>query len=120
MKERPISPTGITRAQQTRNRNSMDIIREDNGQNGIVKALDGETEAERLNYTWSGAGRIIIDHTEVYAPYGGKGLGQKLVLAAVDFARENDIRILPLCPFARKVIEKNPDAAEVLLVSGGQ
>ncbi len=96
----------------------MDFIREDNGQNGVIKALDGEVQAGELTYTWSGSKRIIIDHTEVYSPYAGKGIGSEIVNAAVKFARENDIRILPLCPFARKVIENDEKASELLFVPG--
>lgn len=96
----------------------MDFIREDNGQNGVIKALDAETQVGELTYTWSGSKRIIIDHTEIYPPYEGKGIGTKLVGAAVEFARENDIRILPLCSFARKVIENDSSARELLFVPG--
>lgn len=96
----------------------MDFIREDDSQNGVIKALDGETQVGELTYTWSGSKRIIIDHTEVYSPYGGKGIGTKIVNAAVEFARENDIRIIPLCSFARKVMENDENARELLFVPG--
>ncbi len=96
----------------------MDYIREDNGQNGVIKALDGETQAGELTYSWSGSKLIIIDHTEVYASYAGKGIGSKMVKAAMEFARDNDVRILPLCPFARKVMENDESARELLFVPG--
>lgn len=99
----------------------MDFIQEDNTQKGIIKALDGDTEVGELTYTWSGANRIIIDHTEVFGSYQGKGLGKQLVEAAVDFARKNKIKILPLCSFAKKVIERNPgDNSDVLFVPGNK
>lgn len=96
----------------------MDFIREDDSQNGVIKALDGETQVGELTYTWSGSKRIIIDHTEVYSPYGGKGIGTEMVKTAVEFARENDIRIIPLCSFARNVIENDESARELLFVPG--
>ena len=45
--------------------------------------------------------------------YGGKGYGKELVLKAVDFARKQDIKIIPLCPFAKKVFDKDPDIQDV-------
>lgn len=96
----------------------MDFIREDNTQRGIIKALDGDTQAGELTYTWSGANRIIIDHTEVFTPYREKGLGASLVKAALSFARENDLKILPLCSFAKRVIEKDPANDDVRFTPG--
>jgi predicted GNAT family acetyltransferase len=92
----------------------MDFIREDDTIKGVIKALDGVQEVGRLTYLWSGSNRILIDHTEIFGAYQGKGLGKELVESAVSFARENDIKIIPLCSFARKVIEGDPKNREVL------
>ncbi|GAA4437914.1 GNAT family N-acetyltransferase [Ravibacter arvi] len=92
----------------------MDFIREDNTVSGVIKALNGDTEAGRLNYNWSGPDRIIIDHTEVYTQFREQGLGSRLVEVAVDFARENGIKIIPLCPFARKVMESTPESRDII------
>ena len=55
--------------------------------------------------------RIVFDHTEVPQPLEGKGLAAKLARAALDFARANQLRVVPLCPFARTWLERHPDAA---------
>jgi uncharacterized protein len=67
--------------------------------------IDGERLAE-MSYTKAGEDRIIIDHTEVSDKLRGKGAGAQLVKAAVLYAREKGIRIIPLCPFAKSVFEK--------------
>ena len=67
-----------------------------------------------MTYTQAGPNRIIIDHTEVEDELRGTGAGKSLVLAAVAWARENNIKILPLCPFARSVFQKNPEINDVL------
>jgi predicted GNAT family acetyltransferase len=36
------------------------------------------------------------------------------VAAAVDWAREEDVKLLPLCPFARSVFDKTPQFSDVL------
>ncbi|MGN8226912.1 GNAT family N-acetyltransferase [Gracilimonas sp. BCB1] len=73
---------------------------------------EGKRVAE-MTYSKAGPERIIIDHTEVSDETRGEGLGKKLVYQAVEFARENDLKILPLCPFARSVFSKNPEIRDV-------
>ena len=92
----------------------MDIQHKDNGQKGIFYVVvDGKTEAE-MTYVWSGNQRIIIDHTGVSEALKGEGVGKQLVQAAVVFAREKQLKILPLCAFARAVFDKMPDYQDVL------
>jgi predicted GNAT family acetyltransferase len=73
---------------------------------------DGKRVAE-MTYSKAGSERIIIDHTEVADKTRGEGLGKKLVYEAVEFARENNLKILPLCPFARSVFSKNSEIRDV-------
>ncbi|WP_097130570.1 GNAT family N-acetyltransferase [Spirosoma fluviale] len=92
----------------------MDIQHKDNGQKGMFYvAVDGKTEAE-MTYVWSGDQRIIIDHTAVSEALKGQGIGKQLVQATVVFAREKQLKILPLCPFARSVFDKTSDYQDVL------
>ncbi len=75
--------------------------------------IDGEQKAE-MTYTFAGDNKIIIDHTEVDPSLKGQGVGYKLVEAAVTYAREKDIKILPLCPFANAVFKKKKEYSDVL------
>lgn len=68
-----------------------------------------------MTYTWIGDDKFIIDHTVVEPPAEGKGVGKSLVMAAVDFARKNNMKIMPLCPFAKLIFDKNPDIHDVLM-----
>lgn len=81
---------------------------------GFFKATEDGKEAGRMTYSWAGENRIIIDHTEVNPEFKGKNVGKQMVLAAVDFARKNNIKILPLCPFAKSVFDRNADLHDVL------
>lgn len=58
--------------------------------------------------------KMIIDHTAIYPEFEGHGLGKQLVHAGVQFARERDMKILPLCPFAKRVMFQKPGYADVL------
>jgi uncharacterized protein len=65
-----------------------------------------------MTYTVAGS-RVIIDHTRVDDALRGTGTGAKLVQAAVEWARTQNVRLLPLCPFAASVFDKHADYADV-------
>lgn len=92
----------------------MEIQQIDNGEKGYFKAVEGDQQAGKMTYTWAAADRIIIDHTEVNPEFRGKDVGKKMVYAAVDFAREKGISIIPLCPFAKSVFAKDEKIRDVL------
>lgn len=75
--------------------------------------IEGKQEAE-MTFVFSGEDKIIIDHTGVNPGNEGKGLGKQMVAQAVTYARENNIKIIPLCPFAKKVFDKTPEFRDVL------
>lgn len=62
-----------------------------------------------MTYVHAGPGKIIIDHTEVHSSQEGKGIGKKLLAATIEFARKNILKVLPLCPYAKHVMEKSPE-----------
>lgn len=91
-----------------------DIRREDHRSSGgrWVTVVDGH-EAE-MTYSRASAALIIIDHTAVPDALRGRGVGQALVLRAVEDARREGFRILPLCPFAKGQFERHPEWWDVL------
>jgi uncharacterized protein len=92
----------------------MEIKNRNDGKRGVFYIeRDGE-EIGVMHYTYAGPGKMIIDHTEVNEEYEGKGLGMRLVKAGVAYARENHLKILPLCPFAKKIFDITPAFADVL------
>ncbi len=90
-------------------------IEQNNQENkGHFEAKEEEIRAGLMTYSWAGDDKIIIDHTEVNADFKGKGVGKEMVKAAVDFAREKNIKIIPLCPFAKSVFEKVTEWQDVV------
>ena len=75
--------------------------------------IDGQ-EQGLMTFVFAGADKIIIDHTEVFPGNEGKGLGKKLVAKGVETAREKHWKVIPLCPFAKKVIDRTPEFQDVL------
>ena len=92
----------------------MEIKREQDGHRGaFFVERDGERLAE-MTYTMAGKERMIIDHTETSEELRGTGTGKQLIYAGVEFARENSFTVLPLCPFAKAIIDKTPQLQDVL------
>lgn len=92
----------------------MELKNDYNEKNGIFYLEEnGKREAE-MTYVFAGLTKFIIDHTEVFQGNEGKGLGKQLVKAAVVFAREKQMKIAPVCPYAKSVMQKTQDYADVL------
>lgn len=92
----------------------MEIQQINDTRKGYFKATEDGKEAGKMTYTWAGDSKFIIDHTEVSPDFNGKGVGKKLVLAAVEYARTNNVKIIPLCPFAKSVFDKVEEIRDVL------
>jgi predicted GNAT family acetyltransferase len=93
----------------------MEIKQEDNGKKGkFYVEIDGKQEAEMI-YSYAGHEKIIIEHTEVSEKLKGQGIGYKLIEEVVAFLRENNLKVIPLCPFANAVFKKrSKDYQDVL------
>ncbi|NLA62191.1 MAG: N-acetyltransferase [Bacteroidales bacterium] len=81
---------------------------------GSAVAKENELIAGKMTYSIASANFIIIDHTEVDPSFKGKGVGKQLLYKIVEMARERDIKILPLCPFANAMFKKLADIQDVL------
>ena len=92
----------------------MDIKQKDDGKNGMFYVEQEGKVLAQMTYVWTGAERIIIDHTEVDDALRGQSAGKQLVAKAVEFAREKSLKIIPLCPFAKSVFDKVAEFRDVL------
>lgn len=92
----------------------MEIQQINDTRRGYFEAVEDGKEAGKMTYTWAGDSKFIIDHTEVSEGFNGKGVGKKLVMAAVEYARTNNLKIIPLCPFAKSVFDKTEDINDAL------
>jgi len=50
---------------------------------------------------------IIIDHTFVDPSLRGQGIASKLVDSVVELAKKENKKIIPLCPYAKKLFENS-------------
>ena len=61
--------------------------------------LIGVCQYEPMETEWA------ITHTSVLDEYGGQGIARKLVLMVSDEADDAGMDILPVCSYAKKVLE---------------
>ena len=81
---------------------------------GYFKAEDKGEEAGRMTYSDAGPDKFIISHTEVRPKYAGQGVGTQMVMTCVEYARENNLKVIPLCSFAKSVFVKDDSIRDVL------
>jgi predicted GNAT family acetyltransferase len=92
----------------------MEILLKEQDAKGFATALVNEKKAGAMTYSIAGEQLIIIDHTEVAPEYNGLSLGKHMLYKIVEMARERNIKIIPLCPFAAAMFKKADDIRDVL------
>ena len=78
-----------------------------NGANEFVLRLDGERYGF-LEFNRPEVGVMRIEYVEVSPELRGSGLGKQLVEKAVAFAKETNLKVVPICSYARAVIQRDP------------
>jgi predicted GNAT family acetyltransferase len=61
-----------------------------------------------IDYMLNGR-NITMTHTEVPPAFEGKGIAAKLAKFALDWAKENDYKVNPLCPYIKNYVNKHPE-----------
>jgi len=61
-----------------------------------------------------GQGKLYLLHTEVPPELEGRGLGGRLVRAALESARAAGERVVPFCPFAQAWLLRHPEYQDLL------
>ena len=87
---------------------TVSIEREElNGVHEFVLRIDGERFGF-LEFTRPEVGVMRIEYVEVSPDLRGTGLGRQLVEQAVTFAKDADLKVVPICSYARAVIQRDP------------
>lgn len=79
----------------------------------IVRLPEGEG---RLLYREAGPGVLNFWHTEVDPALRGKGAADALARAAMDFARQEGLKVIPDCPYVRGWVDSHPEYVETLAI----
>jgi predicted GNAT family acetyltransferase len=92
----------------------MNIQHQETESKGAFFIEEDGTRVAEMTYSKAGTKKIIIDHTEASEQVRGEGYAKKLVFHGVEYARKNGLKVLPLCPYAKSVIQRNEELQDVL------
>ena len=84
---------------------------------GSNKFYIGETEDKMIaRVTWKNGGNniIVIDHTIVDPSLRGQGIASLLLKKVVDMAREENLKIVPVCSYAVAKLTRTDEYEDVL------
>ena len=74
---------------------------------GFFEAEENGKRLGQMEIALSGK-RLTVYHTEVSPEAEGKGLAKKMLEAMVAYAREQQLNVIPLCPYVHAQFKKNP------------
>src|SRR5262249_23031358 len=58
--------------------------------------------------------RLILIHTEVPPELEGKGVGTAIVTKALQFAKDNNYKIVPICPFVNAYLKRHKEWNDII------
>jgi predicted GNAT family acetyltransferase len=67
-----------------------------------------------LEFEVDGHGWITLLHTEVPPPLQGRGIAGMLARTALEYARDNNLKVDVICPAAASFIKKNPEFQDLV------
>ncbi len=76
----------------------------------VVHLPEGEGE---LVYRRIAPRTLDLVHTGVDPALRRRGIGDALVRAALEYARQQKLRIIPTCPFVERWLEKHPQQRDL-------
>jgi len=92
----------------------MEIVLKINDKNGVFELVDEQNIVIGELTFMLRENDMIINHTGVNPNLRGQGLAEKLVLKAVDYARENQLKIKPFCSYVSVYIGKHPEVQDIV------
>lgn len=90
----------------------MHIIKKEN--NKFYIGESAEAPIAEITFKPQGKNEYVIDHTYVSEALKGQGIGSLMVNKVVELARQENKKIVPVCPFAKKVMTQGKEYGDVL------
>src|SRR6476620_577533 len=75
---------------------------------GSFYIVEGDSQLGEMVISISG-NNLTVYHTEVDPSAEGKGLAKKMLDEMVSYARANNLKVIPLCPYVNMQFKRHPD-----------
>jgi uncharacterized protein len=92
---------------ESEDRNAKNVVVVHNASNQRFE-IDIDGRLSILEYTFKNH-RLFLTHTEVPPALESRGLGTKLAHAALEYARQNDLTVIAICPFVQHYVGRHPE-----------
>jgi predicted GNAT family acetyltransferase len=96
--------------------NPNDLIVENNKAAKQFEIRTGDGLA-RLRYEMEGS-KILLIHTEVPKELEGRGIAGRLATSAMTYARDNGLKVVPLCPYVAAWLPRHAEFADLVAQEG--
>ena len=87
--------------------NAIELKLESNGKGAFV-IEEAEERIAEMAISISGS-NLTVYHTEVSDKLKGQGVAGQLLSTMVNYARENKLKVIPLCPYVSAQFKRHPE-----------
>lgn len=91
----------------------MEVQHKQDGNKGEFYIEENGSPIAELTYLMNDETTLVATHTGTHPRMRGKGIAMKLVEAAVDYARENNLKISPMCSYVAWAFNERKDLQDV-------
>ncbi|MER0238028.1 GNAT family N-acetyltransferase [Fulvimarina sp. MAC8] len=84
----------------------MDIEHQTRDGGGRFTTSSGAAE---LTYVWQDTETVVFDHTFVPPEERSKGIAAELVKAGAAWARQENLKVVPQCPYVAVMFRRSPE-----------
>jgi predicted GNAT family acetyltransferase len=88
-------------------KNNIELKLNDAGRGAFVLEQEGKRTAEMAIGIENG--NLTVYHTQVAETLKGQGIASELLSTMVSYARENHLKVIPLCPYVLAQFKRHPE-----------
>lgn len=86
-------------------------VTHNSGESRFEATVDGYPS--KLDYILDGK-NFVITHVGVHPELRGQGVAGKIVEVSLAYARDNALRVIPMCSYAAAFMRRHPEYAELM------
>ena len=91
----------------------MSIQHQDSKRGGVFFKEDNGTRIAEITYQWQDTNTIVADHTWVDNTLRGQGVAREMLDVLVEFAREKQLKIVPVCSYVDVMFRRDKSLEDV-------